>query len=195
MTGCGKDRPLFNPLNAELNPICHLLALLGAHHILHVSGVRVKEIMSFCSVKKIVSMMGTWEISTKLVHGVGYAKGVSCLNEGRIIGWRNKGLIIAKKKNNIGRCRRFFFPSPKHPERLRGPRCLFFECWGSFPGVNRPGREVSHSPTTSTAVPQLLYISNVYWTVHHCNSWWMKDQLDVTCYFILLIMCSTCFGH
>jgi hypothetical protein len=32
-----------NPLNAELNPICHLLALLGAHHILHVSGIRVKE--------------------------------------------------------------------------------------------------------------------------------------------------------
>jgi len=32
-----------NPLNAELNPICHLLALLGAHHILHVSRIRVKE--------------------------------------------------------------------------------------------------------------------------------------------------------
>jgi len=31
-----------NPLNAELNPICHLLALLGAHHILHVSRIRVK---------------------------------------------------------------------------------------------------------------------------------------------------------
>jgi hypothetical protein len=30
-----------NPLNAELNPICHLLALLGAHHILHVSRIRV----------------------------------------------------------------------------------------------------------------------------------------------------------
>jgi len=27
-----------NPLNAELNPICHLLALLGVHHIFHVSG-------------------------------------------------------------------------------------------------------------------------------------------------------------
>jgi hypothetical protein len=25
-----------DPLNAELNPICHLLALLGAHRILHV---------------------------------------------------------------------------------------------------------------------------------------------------------------
>jgi len=31
-----------NPLNAELKPICHLLALLGAHHIFHVSGLRVK---------------------------------------------------------------------------------------------------------------------------------------------------------
>ena len=39
------------------------------------------------------------------------------------------------------------------------------------------------------------FLSNVYWTVHHCNSWRMKDQLDVTCYFISLIMCSTCFGH
>ena len=33
-----------NPLNAELNPICHLLALLGAHHIFHVSGLRVKNL-------------------------------------------------------------------------------------------------------------------------------------------------------
>ena len=33
---------LFNPLNAELNPIRHLLALVGARHIVHVSRVRVK---------------------------------------------------------------------------------------------------------------------------------------------------------
>ena len=32
---------LLNPLNAELNPICHLLALLGVHHILHVNRIRV----------------------------------------------------------------------------------------------------------------------------------------------------------
>jgi hypothetical protein len=32
-----------NPLNAELNPICYLLALLGAHHFLHVSRIRVKN--------------------------------------------------------------------------------------------------------------------------------------------------------
>jgi hypothetical protein len=32
----------FNPLNAELNAFRHLLTLVGAHHILHVSRVRVK---------------------------------------------------------------------------------------------------------------------------------------------------------
>jgi hypothetical protein len=31
-----------NPLNAELNPIRHLLALAGAHHFVHVSKIRVK---------------------------------------------------------------------------------------------------------------------------------------------------------
>jgi hypothetical protein len=33
----------FDPLNAELNPIRHLLALVGARHIVHVSRIRVKE--------------------------------------------------------------------------------------------------------------------------------------------------------
>ena len=37
----------FNPLNAELNPICHLLTLLGAYHILHVSRIRVKNRTSY----------------------------------------------------------------------------------------------------------------------------------------------------
>jgi len=30
--------PILNPSDAELNPICHMLALFGVHHILHVSG-------------------------------------------------------------------------------------------------------------------------------------------------------------
>ena len=30
-----------NPLKDKFNPICNLLALLGAHHIFHVSGLRV----------------------------------------------------------------------------------------------------------------------------------------------------------
>ena len=37
-----KTKYHINPLNPELNPICYLLALLGAHHFLHVSRIRVK---------------------------------------------------------------------------------------------------------------------------------------------------------
>jgi hypothetical protein len=33
-----------NPLNAELNPICHLLALVGAHPIFHVSRIKVNSL-------------------------------------------------------------------------------------------------------------------------------------------------------
>ena len=33
-----------NPLNPELNPIYYLLALLGAHHFLHVSRLRIKSL-------------------------------------------------------------------------------------------------------------------------------------------------------
>jgi hypothetical protein len=46
-----------NTLNAELNPICHLLALLGANHIFHVSGIRVKRIAlppGYCTVRSVL---------------------------------------------------------------------------------------------------------------------------------------------
>ena len=33
---------LINTFSAKLNPICHALTLLGAHHILHASRIRVK---------------------------------------------------------------------------------------------------------------------------------------------------------
>jgi hypothetical protein len=36
---------MFNLLNAELNPICHLLALLGAHPIFHVSRIKVNYVL------------------------------------------------------------------------------------------------------------------------------------------------------
>jgi len=46
-TLCRKETPApwlknINPLKPELNPICYLLALLGAHYFLHVSRIRVK---------------------------------------------------------------------------------------------------------------------------------------------------------
>jgi hypothetical protein len=35
-------RTVLNTLNAKLNPICHLLALLGAHPLLHIRRIWVK---------------------------------------------------------------------------------------------------------------------------------------------------------
>jgi hypothetical protein len=43
-----------NTLKAELNPICYLLALLGAHHFLHVSRIRVNVL-----VRQIIGIVGS----------------------------------------------------------------------------------------------------------------------------------------
>ena len=48
-----------NPLNAELNPICHLLALLGPHHIPHVSRIRVNS----CTKKYSEPLNCGWTLS------------------------------------------------------------------------------------------------------------------------------------
>jgi hypothetical protein len=43
----GQDKiKVINPLNAELNPICHLLALLGGATIVVVSRLRVNTIQA-----------------------------------------------------------------------------------------------------------------------------------------------------
>jgi hypothetical protein len=58
---------VLNPLKAELNPICHLLALLGAHHILHVSGLRVN--LFFANIFLIFEKEGIWLPCDKvLIH-------------------------------------------------------------------------------------------------------------------------------
>ena len=45
-----------NPLNAELNPIRHLLALVGARHIVDVSRIRVKLYYSMEETKHEVNL-------------------------------------------------------------------------------------------------------------------------------------------
>jgi hypothetical protein len=63
----------FNPLNAELNPICLLLALLGAHHILHVSRIGVKAVMPAYSISN-KTLISTYSFFNKF-----YSKGIkSC---------------------------------------------------------------------------------------------------------------------
>ena len=54
-----KSAAVFNPLHAELNPICYLLALL-AHHFLHVSRIRVKSLNLRLLMSYIYIYIYTW---------------------------------------------------------------------------------------------------------------------------------------
>jgi hypothetical protein len=45
LRGVAHKEEELNLLSAELYPICHLLALFGSHHILHVSRIRVNICM------------------------------------------------------------------------------------------------------------------------------------------------------
>ena len=55
-----------NPLNAELNPICHFLALLGVHHFLHVSRIRVKSL----NLRLLMSYIYIYDISSLRVKEI-----------------------------------------------------------------------------------------------------------------------------
>ena len=63
-----------NPLNAKLNPICHLLALLGAHHILHVNRISYHDNVSRIRVNPFpanVENMKIRSLRTDLFHADG----------------------------------------------------------------------------------------------------------------------------
>jgi hypothetical protein len=49
-----------NPLNAELNLVCHLFGLLGAHIIRHVSRIRVKRVEFVSDRMSYIILRGCW---------------------------------------------------------------------------------------------------------------------------------------
>jgi len=69
-TGFQTLRYPVNHLNAQLNPICHLLVLLGAHHILHVSRIRVKSLSadSWCSDLLGNGFLAAFQLAHKKKH-------------------------------------------------------------------------------------------------------------------------------
>jgi len=61
---------LFNPLNAELNPICHLLALLGVHQILHVRRIRVNPLFDTHKLRTLT----LYDLSGNILHFPHFAR-------------------------------------------------------------------------------------------------------------------------
>jgi len=60
----------FKGLNAELIPICHLLALVGAHPIFHVSRLRVKDRPSAvisCGFSVVIEIISSSHFSSRPV--------------------------------------------------------------------------------------------------------------------------------
>ena len=75
------------------------------------------------------------------------------------------------------------FPLPSLPNERDSGRC-----WCHTPVLNGRSNCVGYWIMNT-------FIAYVYWTVHRCDNWKKRYQVDVTCYFISLLLCSTCFVH
>jgi hypothetical protein len=83
----------FNPLNAKLNPICPLLALSVAHHILHISRQTVKitayftfsKPASLCLLCVCVSLMAFfYDILTEVLYAFLESTYILIIKEGEV---------------------------------------------------------------------------------------------------------------
>ena len=74
-----------NPLNAELNRICHLLALLGAHHIFHVNGLRVNTSIYAVTVSYPLNfiILYNYVIVSCVLHHSQWLEGSPCVGIGQ----------------------------------------------------------------------------------------------------------------
>ena len=70
----------FNPLNAELNSICYLLALL-AHHFLHVSRIRFKPLTLRLLMSHIYIYIYIYDISSLSVNQLLYYVSLKIYNQ------------------------------------------------------------------------------------------------------------------
>jgi hypothetical protein len=78
------DFPNINLLNAELNPICHLLALLGGATIVVVSRLRVRYGRPHCSVVRSLSAaVGVFAVPSQRVFYVVEKRKIVSIVEGK----------------------------------------------------------------------------------------------------------------
>jgi hypothetical protein len=119
---------IINPLNAELNLICHLLALSGAHLIFHISRIRVNWIYSRTPltrklVIRISNYPGNLEPSGKVVNN---STKLTCLESA---GYRIKYstvLWLLKLQINRGRMVQLQVHTVNNNNRTSNCKCSLF---------------------------------------------------------------------
>lgn len=82
-------RDQLNPSNAELIPVCHLMALLGVHHILHDGGLRVKPDV----VRDVLGKLDHVRVPAGNRRKAEKTKGRSL----EVMGAIKKGIVVVKK--------------------------------------------------------------------------------------------------
>jgi hypothetical protein len=111
-----KGSVTINALNAELNPICHLLTLLQAHHILHVSRIRVNAfwaielLLLFCRARWlmppdvtqpvrpiVLTLLQTFKLSPLVVSRVYIPRAILVAKAGTMRA-RNGRLILSRRR-------------------------------------------------------------------------------------------------
>jgi len=87
----------FNPLNAALNPICHILSLLGSNHILHISSVRtciwiyILGTVNFSTKHRFLLCLGSvYDSSHGIITVIEY--GTSQQNK-KTMHWKQNGIL------------------------------------------------------------------------------------------------------
>ena len=128
---------LFNPLN-PLNRTCHLLALLGAHHILHVSRIRVKQKVVAAPVFYHILFLIAF-LEQALIRNIII---ILCINYIIVICINNNNNTVINNNNNYGTPQYLILP-------FRIPMC-------TRKNLSRIYRHIGHGPSRSFASPGLV---------------------------------------
>ena len=156
----------FNPLNAELYSICHLLALLGAHHILHVSRIRVKH----------AAYLNT-ETKKKHTHSI-HKQDIQCTNN-RILSSFRVTIVAVDKQLTITYSERVSVVLVmQHAERIRRFTLLSVACPAHhvFPhyvinGMIFGGRG---GEVTAYKMCVVIFYTIFIWNISHSKKKWAR---------------------
>ena len=140
----------FNLLNAKLYPICNLLALLGAHHILHVSRLRVKVIIP-TDQKVTVKSLSTPQMHTWGVEVYLHSFLTSATDGGEWVNFTPLPRYTTGKTSLPIEQEAGWSPEPRYPlnRRLGGPQSRSWKFWRTEKSLVTMGIRTPDHPARS----------------------------------------------